>query len=165
MKPKQPDLKFILAHPARFYAFGLGSGLSPVAPGTVGTLAAMPMAILFAQVSIYAQMLIVIAAFILGIWFCQKASNDLKIHDHGGIVWDEFVGLWLTFCFIPTSQMLDWEYLVAAFVCFRFFDILKPWPIIWFDKRLHGGFGIMVDDLIAGLFAGFSILFINWFVL
>ena len=146
----KPSINFVFSNPIHFLAFGFGSGLSPKAPGTFGTIAALPLWLFIAPLNLYLQLLVIAAAFLLGIYICDKTSEDLKVHDHGGIVWDEFVGVWVTLVFVPST----WVGVFAAFLVFRFFDIVKPWPIKWLDKHVHGGFGIMVDDLIAGLFAG-----------
>lgn len=136
-------------HWVHFLAFGLGSGAAPKAPGTFGTLAAIPLYLLLAQVPIGAYVVLVIIAFIFGVYLCDQASKDMGVHDHGGIVWDEFVGYWIAMIALP----FHWTWIVAGFVLFRVFDILKPWPISWLDKKVHGGFGIMIDDVIAGIFA------------
>lgn len=146
----KPSINFVFSNPIHFLAFGFGSGLSPKAPGTFGTIAALPLWLFIAPLNLCLQLLVIAAAFLLGIYICDKTSEDLKVHDHGGIVWDEFVGVWVTLVFVPST----WVGVFAAFLVFRFFDIVKPWPIKWLDKHVHGGFGIMVDDLIAGLFAG-----------
>lgn len=146
----QADFKFVFSNPVHMLAFGFGSGLSPRAPGTFGTLAALPFWYLLAQLALIPLLALLVFAFIAGVYICGKTSEDLKVHDHGGIVWDEFVGVWVTLLFVPFS----WIGLLAAFVLFRIFDIWKPWPIKILDKKVHGGFGIMIDDLIAGLFAG-----------
>ncbi|WP_432697372.1 phosphatidylglycerophosphatase A family protein [Marinobacterium sp. YM272] len=145
-------------NPIHFLAFGLGSGASPWAPGTVGTLAAVPLWYLLAQLPLITYLLIVLAAFAVGCWLCQRTSDDLGVHDHGGIVWDEFVGYWITMIAVPVAPL--WA--VLGFVLFRVFDILKPWPIRWADKRVHGGFGIMLDDLIAGVFAAVVLQLVIW---
>jgi len=88
-------------------------------------------------------------AFIFGIWVCGRAGDDLGVHDHGGIVWDEFVGFWVTMIAVPAG----WQWIVAGFLLFRLFDIWKPWPISWADQKVSGGFGVMLDDLIAGGYA------------
>ena len=136
-------------HWAHFLAFGLGSGGFPKAPGTFGTLASMPFLLLLAPLPLWLYVLIVILAFGFGCYLCERVSHDMGVHDHGGIVWDEFVGLWITFIAVPLNA---WT-LVGGFVLFRFFDVIKPWPIGWIDKRVAGGFGIMIDDVIAGVFA------------
>jgi phosphatidylglycerophosphatase A len=141
--------KFNLRDPIHILACGFGLGLAKKAPGTWGTLAAFPFYFLLIPFSdlVYVSATLVMA--VLGIWICDKTSRDLGVHDHGGIVWDEVVGMLITLFWVP----VEWPWILAAFVAFRFFDILKPWPIRWLDKRVHGGFGIMVDDVIAGLFA------------
>lgn len=144
-KTKQVALKT----PTGFLAFGFGSGLAPFAPGTFGTLAAIPLYLLMVQLPWMAYLLLTVAAFFLGIYLCNRASHHLGVHDHGGIVWDEFVGLWITLFLVPN----EWPWLLAGFVLFRFFDVVKPFPIKWLDKKVKGGFGIMIDDVIAGLFA------------
>lgn len=143
----------VFRNPVHFLAFGLGSGAAPVAPGTFGTLAAVPLYLLLAQLPLLLYLLAVLLAFALGIWLCGRCAADLGEHDHGGIVWDEFVGFWLTMVAAPEG----WQWIVAGFLLFRFFDVLKPFPINYFDRHIHGGFGIMLDDALAGTFA--------WFVL
>lgn len=135
--------------PSGWLAFGFGSGLAPKAPGTFGTLAAIPIYLLLAELTWPWYVAAWVAAFVLGIYVCQRASEQLGVHDHGGIVWDEFVGFWVTMTWIPN----EWHWVLLGFVLFRFFDIVKPFPIKWLDQRVHGGFGIMIDDLIAGIFA------------
>jgi len=139
----------VWSNPWHFLAFGFGSGLAKYAPGTFGTLAAIPFYLLMVQLpwTVYAG--ITIIAFWSGIYICQITSDDLKVHDFSGIVWDEFVGLWITLFLIP----FDWQWLFLGFVLFRFFDIVKPWPIRYLDQRVPGGFGIMIDDVLAGVYA------------
>ena len=136
-------------NPIHFLAFGLGSGAAPKAPGTVGTLAAIPLWYLFSDWSLTAYLVLIIVSSLVGIWLCGKTSSDLGVHDHSGIVWDEFVGLWITLIAVPAG----WEWVVIGFLLFRLFDILKPWPIGWADKHVHGGLGIMLDDILAGIMA------------
>ncbi|WP_027849206.1 phosphatidylglycerophosphatase A family protein [Marinospirillum minutulum] len=140
----------IWRNPVHFLAFGLGSGASPWAPGTAGTLAAVPLYFLLAQLPLPYYLAMLLITFVIGCWLCGKTSADLGVHDHGGIVWDEFVGYWLTMLALPVS----WVWALAGFVLFRFFDILKPWPIRWIDKKVEGGFGIMLDDVLAAIYAG-----------
>lgn len=145
----KPDLQFLLAHPAHLIALGYGSGLAPKAPGTAGSLAALPLfwLILLLQPGWVALICLIVLAFFLGVWACDVAGRNLGVADHGSIVWDEIVAMWLILAFVPPS--LFWW--LAAFGLFRFFDILKPWPIRWFDSHLKGGFGVMFDDLLAAL--------------
>lgn len=144
-----PSFKQLLENPNHLFAFGFGSGLAPKAPGTFGTLAAIPFFILLQDLSwpIYLSWLLV--TFALGVLWCDRSSKALGVHDHGGIVWDEFVGFWITMFMAPAG----WIWIVIGFVLFRFFDIIKPWPINWLDKKVHGGFGIMIDDVLAGIYA------------
>jgi phosphatidylglycerophosphatase A len=135
--------------PMQFLAFGFGSGLSPWAPGTAGTLVAVPLYLLVAEFTLPVYSLFILVTAVLGIWFCDAASRELGVHDHPGIVWDEFVGYWITMWALPVS----WQWALAGFVAFRVFDIAKPWPIGWLDKRVKGGFGIMIDDILAGVIA------------
>ncbi len=145
---------------AQFLAFGFGSGLAPKAPGTFGTLAAIPLFLLLAQLDLLLYSGLVVAAFIAGIFICERASDELKVHDHGGIVWDEFVGFWVAMWAMPVT----WQTVLAGFLLFRLFDIAKPWPIRALDKKVSGGFGIMIDDIVAGVFAG-VLLHVGWFYL
>jgi phosphatidylglycerophosphatase A len=133
----------------QFLAFGFGSGLSPKAPGTVGTLAAVPVYLLVADWPLWAYSLLVLAAAVVGVWICQWASDQLQVHDHPGIVWDEFVGYWITLWAVPA----DWLWIAIGFVVFRILDIAKPWPISQLDRQVKGGFGIMIDDILAGVMA------------
>jgi phosphatidylglycerophosphatase A len=139
----------VFRNPVHFLAFGLGSGAVPFAPGTFGTLAAVPLYLLFAGLPLGWYLLLLLATFGIGIYLCERTANDLGVHDHGGIVWDEFVGYWITMAAAPPG----WWWLIPGFVLFRFFDILKPFPISWLDKHIGGGFGIMLDDAIAAIFA------------
>ena len=136
----------LLANPVHLLSLGFGSGLSPVAPGTFGTLAAIPLYLLLQPLSISLYLGLTIGGFLVGIWLCGKTSQELGEHDHSGIVWDEIIGYLVTMAWVP----LHWQWVVVGFVLFRIFDILKPWPIKWIDHRVSGGFGIMLDDLLAG---------------
>ena len=150
----------LLTSPVHFLAFGLGSGLAPKAPGTFGTLAAVPFYWLLAMLPLWAYGLAVVMAAIAGVWICGESSRRLGVHDHGGIVWDEFVGLWITLFAAPQG----WLWLIVGFALFRLFDIWKPWPICMADRQVSGGFGIMLDDILAGLYALASLQLLAWFV-
>ena len=145
--------KAILANPIHLLAFGFGAGLSPKAPGTVGTAVAVLIYLALPSMSpiIYAGL--VLLSFIFGIWLCGKTAEDLGVPDHGGIVWDEFVGYWITMFMAPSG--LFW--VLLGFGLFRLLDIFKPWPIKWADKELAGGLGIMLDDVLAGIMAALCI--------
>ena len=136
-------------NPVHFLAFGLGSGASPWAPGTAGTVAAIPLFLLMQPLSLVWYAAVLLITFIIGIYLCGKTSEDMGVHDHGGIVWDEFVGYWITMFAAPPG----WLWIVIGFMLFRLFDIIKPWPISWADKQVAGGLGIMLDDVLAGLMA------------
>jgi phosphatidylglycerophosphatase A len=151
--PARPDLR----NPLHLLAFGFGSGLGPKAPGTFGTLVAVPLYLLIEGLALPVYLALVLAGFLLGIWICGRTSRDLGVHDHSGIVWDEIIGYLLTMTFAPTG----WQWVVAGFLLFRLFDILKPWPIRWFDRQVPGGFGIMFDDILAALYAGVVIWLIQ----
>ncbi|WP_037986327.1 phosphatidylglycerophosphatase A [Teredinibacter turnerae] len=144
-----PTLQQLLREPRMLLAFGFGSGLSPVVPGTMGTLVGLPAIWLLALLPLPIALIVIALAAILGVYLCEYSSRQLGVHDHKGIVWDEFVGVWITFLAVP----LTWPAVVAGFVIFRFFDMVKPWPICVADRKVHGGFGIMFDDLLAGLAA------------
>ncbi|MDX1265864.1 MAG: phosphatidylglycerophosphatase A [Oceanisphaera sp.] len=146
-KPELAALK--LSNPLHLLALGFGTGLSPVMPGTMGTLAAIPLYLLIQGLSPLWYLLILVLGFVAGIWICNAATKAIGRHDHGAIVWDEIIGFGITMFAAPAGAV----WILAGFVLFRFFDIVKPWPIRWFDRRIHGGFGIMFDDVIAGLFA------------
>lgn len=142
----------LTANPANFLALGAGSGLAPKAPGTFGTLAAIPIVLLMpSNVAIYCA--IVLVLFAAGVWLCDTCANNLGVHDHPAIVFDEWVGYLITMVAAPRS----WMFLALGFALFRLFDILKPWPIGMADKRVSGGLGIMVDDVIAGVFAAMTL--------
>lgn len=143
------NVKTLIKRPAAFIAYGFGSGLSPAAPGTFGTLVAIPIFWLIQDWSLTAYLMFTVFAFVFGIWICQRTVDWLKQDDPGGVVWDEVVGYLVTMLAAPKG----WVWLIVGFVLFRFFDILKPWPINIADKKLHGGFGIMFDDVIAGAMA------------
>lgn len=147
--------KLSLKNPWHLAALGFGSGLSPVVPGTMGTLMAIPFYLLLMHLPTYLYIVNIAICWWIGNIICQKASDAMQVHDHGGIVWDEFVGFWITM--LPVLLMgLDiysWQLIVAGFILFRIFDMVKPWPISWLDKNTHGGFGIMIDDIVSGIMA------------
>lgn len=141
--------KAILANPIHLLAFGFGAGLSPKAPGTVGTIVAVLIYLVLPSMPTIIYAGLILLSFVFGIWICGKTAEDLGVHDHGGIVWDEFVGYWITMFMAPSG--LFW--VLLGFVLFRLLDIFKPWPIKWADKELAGGLGIMLDDVLAGIMA------------
>jgi phosphatidylglycerophosphatase A len=143
-----------------FLAFGFGSGLLTRAPGTMGTLAAVPIAILLALLDLNGYLFIVLS-FLLGAWICERVTRRLGVDDYGGIVWDEMVGFWMVAAFVP----FHWAWYLAAFTLFRAFDILKPWPISLLEEEFHGGFGIMIDDVLAAVYAIMILSFVRIFIL
>ncbi len=145
----RPSWRFVLSRPAHFIAFGFGAGLAPVAPGTFGTLIALPLYWLIQpRVEPLEYLLVLAVLFGLGVWACEMTGRALGVHDHGGMVWDETVAFLLVLFFTPAE--MAWQ--AAAFVLFRAFDILKPPPIRYYDRTLKSGFGAMFDDLIAALY-------------
>jgi phosphatidylglycerophosphatase A len=144
----------LLRDPVHFLAFGFGAGLSPVAPGTFGTLVAAPLVALVMSFGFAAHLAFACAATLAGVYICGESARRLAVHDHPGIVWDELAGFTVTMLAAPR----DWYWLLAGFVLFRFFDVVKPWPIREADHSLRGGVGIMLDDIIAGVFAGAILL-------
>lgn len=157
---KKPDLR----DPLQLVAFGFGSGLAPKAPGTFGSLAALLLFPALALLTPLAYGAVLLLAVVGGIAVCGHAATALGVHDDGRIVWDEFAGQWLTL--FPLVPVLHWDVpsllrLVAGFALFRLFDIVKPWPIGYLDRKVHGGLGIMLDDIIAGLFAAVVLLLLQ----
>jgi len=161
--PPAPDL---LRNPVQFLAFGFGSGLSPAAPGTMGTLVAVPLFLLVnaafenTALPLLWYTLFVLVTAVAGVWICGRTSEQLQTHDHPGIVWDEFVGYWITMWAMPAG----WLWVVIGFVVFRVYDIAKPWPIGALDRKVTGGFGIMIDDIVAGVMACITVHIALWLV-
>ena len=161
-EPNKDFKKYVqLTNPIHLLAVGLGSGMSPIMPGTMGSAMAIPLWLLFDGLQPYLYWVLIVVAFIFGCFLCQKTSDDTHTHDSGHIVWDEFVGMWITLFFIPQISIL---WVTIAFVAFRIFDMAKPWPIRWFDKRVPGGFGIMVDDVIAAIFSSLSVYLLTFII-
>lgn len=146
---QQELVRTVMKSPVHFLAFGFGSGLAPKAPGTMGTLAAIPLYLLMVQLPLTYYVLALAVATVAGIWLCGESARLLGVHDHGGIVWDEFIGFWLTMLMAPAG----WLWIVVGFALFRLFDIWKPWPIRVIDLKVAGGLGIMLDDILAGVYA------------
>ena len=150
--------KRVFSDPVHILAFGLGAGLAPKAPGTVGSLLGVVLAWFTLNLGITAQIWIAIAISLAGIWICGESSRRLGVHDHGGIVWDEICGMYITLLVAPAS-ISAW---LLGFGLFRVFDIAKPWPIRDLDHRLGGGLGIMLDDLAAALYAAILLALYGW---
>ncbi len=153
----KPPRELILGTAEHLLAFGFGAGLSPKAPGTVGTLVGLPLFAVLCPLQWPAYLAATLLLFVAGCWICGESARLLGVHDHGGIVFDEIVGFLLA-----AAPLVVWRPgtaggwaagLLAAFLLFRLFDIWKPWPIRWLDRHVHGGLGIMLDDLLAAAFA------------
>ncbi len=149
MRASSPISPGLLRNPLHLLSLGFGSGLAPVAPGTFGTAASILPYLFLARLELHYYMALVLLAFTCGIYICGYTSDTLGTHDHSGIVWDEFVGFWITMIAAPSG----WWWIALGFVLFRFFDIVKPWPVKLADTKMKGGFGIMIDDVLAGLYA------------
>jgi len=162
------DLKGLqLSNPIHLAAVGFGSGLAPKAPGTFGTIAAIPVFYLLALLNIEWYIAILIITSLIGFWLCDVTTKAMKVHDHKAIVWDEFVGYWITmlpvlmlYPEIRSGASIPVLWVLVGFALFRFFDVLKPFPISWLDKKVDGGFGIMIDDIVAGAFAAIGLYFL-----
>ncbi|WP_230427403.1 phosphatidylglycerophosphatase A family protein [Collimonas humicola] len=153
-QPIRPGPRFMLSHPAHFIAQGFGSGLSPVMPGTFGTLFAwlsyVVMTTRWPEIFTPLNWLVIIAAgFVVGVWTCQTTGRHLHAPDHASMVWDEIIAFWLVLVLV-TPASLSAQF--GAFVVFRFFDMVKPPPIAYFDRHFKGGFGVMWDDIVAAFY-------------
>ncbi|AHX12135.1 phosphatidylglycerophosphatase [Dyella jiangningensis] len=159
LTPEQRRL--LLATPAGWLACGFGSGLAPFAQGTAGSLAAIVPWLLLRTLPLQLYVFAVVVAFVAGVWACGIAGRMLGVDDHRSIVWDEFVGMWIAL--IPTVMPVfwaSWSSVVIGFLLFRLFDVWKPWPIRLLDQRLKGGVGVMMDDIVAGVFAAIVLAFL-----
>ena len=150
----QPTLQFCLSDARYCLALGFGSGLSPRAPGTAGSVVALLLWFFLGSMPLISQWVFIAVALAIGVYICDVTARALGVHDHGAIVWDEFVGMWLALAIVPTG----WVWWIAAFLAFRVLDIFKPWPIRWFDQKVAGGWGVMLDDVLAGAVAGLLLL-------
>lgn len=160
LSKEQVLTRLSLKNPVHFLALGFGSGLAAKAPGTFGTLAAVPLYLLMAPLPLTWYIGLTLLSVFAGFYICGKAAQDMGVHDHGAIVWDEVVGLLITMIAAPAG----WGWLLVGFGLFRFFDIIKPWPIRWLDAKVHGGFGIMIDDVLAGVFSFICLQGLVWCV-
>jgi len=148
----------VLKNPLHWPALGFGLGAAPFAPGTFGTLLGIPIYLLLAGVPLTGYLCAVAGLFLLGVAACRVTARALGVHDHPAIVFDEVVGFLITMALAPPG----WWWLAAGFALFRLFDIWKPWPIRWIDRRVHGGVGIMLDDALAGVYALLVLQLIAW---
>ena len=148
----------VLRDPVHILAFGFGTGLMPFAPGTFGSIPGVLLFWLTLDLGLYVQLGIAGVMAVVGIWICGESARRIGVHDHGGIVWDEIVGMYITLLVAPVTVVG----FVLAFVFFRVMDIVKPWPIRDLDHRLTGGVGIMLDDLAAALYAAIALGLYRW---
>jgi phosphatidylglycerophosphatase A len=148
-KGKPPGWRFLVASPWYFIALGFGTGLSPVAPGTVGSLPGLILGLGLVQLPLPLGLALLAGVFIIGVVASSRTATALGVHDHGAIVVDEIVGMALVVVAGPAGPL----FAIAGFVFFRLFDILKPWPIGPIDRQVQGGFGVMLDDVLAALYA------------
>lgn len=151
-----------MSNPIHLLATGFGSGLSPVAPGTMGSLAAIPFWFLLISLPRPFFMLCLILAFCLGVYLCDRTAKEMGVHDLGCIVWDEFLGLWIALSLLP-KEAHNWVLITAGFLLFRLFDIWKPFPVRFIDRHVKGGMGIMLDDVVAGFFAAVILFLLHRF--
>lgn len=155
-----PDLALLLSHPLHFLSLGLGTGLSPKAPGTVGTLIGFPLFWMIMSLPVWQQWSVLGLLLVFGVWCCEFTGRALGVSDHGAIVWDEIVAMAAVLCTVPIS----WGWAVASFVLFRLFDIWKPFPISWADRHVKGGLGVMLDDVLAAAMAICVLEMVLWWL-
>ncbi|KNH06935.1 Phosphatidylglycerophosphatase A [Candidatus Burkholderia brachyanthoides] len=149
-KPRKASARFMFTHPLHMLSLGFGSGLSPVAPGTVGTLFAWVSFIVFNQYLTVAEWgALIVVGFIAGCWMTDFTAKKMGVDDPSPVVWDEIVAFWLVLLLVTPATFTGQLW---VFIVFRFFDMVKPPPIRYFDRRLKGGFGIMFDDLVTAFF-------------
>ena len=146
--------------PTHFIAFGFGSGALPYAPGTFGTLMAIPFYLAFQTLPTSAYFWIVVAITIGSMWLCDRVSKEIGVHDHQGMCLDEIVGYLVTMIHAPHGFL----WIVTGFILFRIFDIWKPWPIQLVDDKVHGGIGIILDDVLAGIYSFIIIQILSWII-
>lgn len=159
-KHSHPTFKLLISHPAHFFALGFGSGLTKKAPGTFGTLVGLPLFWLIHTYTLTTQLTLITLLFLVGIYFCEKTGQALGVSDHGGIVWDEIVAIML----VLTFTINQWQWWLVAFLSFRLFDIWKPFPIHQCDAKVKGGFGVMLDDLLAAIYAISCLKVLEWII-
>ena len=157
-KPPDNLARTVMTDPVHILAFGFGAGLAPFAPGTFGSLPGVLLFWLTMDFGLYVQLGVALSATLAGVWICGESARRIGVHDHGGIVWDEIVGMYLTLM-VATFSVTGW---ILAFVLFRVMDIVKPWPIRGLDHRIGGGIGIMLDDLVAALYAAILLVLYGW---
>jgi phosphatidylglycerophosphatase A len=150
----------IWTNPWHFIAFGFGTGALPIAPGTFGTLIAIPLYLFLATFSHTTYVVLTLMITFFSVWLCEKVSREIKVHDHQGMCIDEVVGYLVTMAFAPYG----WRWMLLGFVLFRLFDIWKPWPVRQIDTHVHGGFGMILDDVAAGIYSLLIIQLLAWMI-
>ncbi len=163
MKLSVEQRRILLAHPAGWIASGFGSGLSPVAPGTVGSFVALLPWLGMRELSWPLYFSALVLAFAVGVWTCNWVVHTLHIDDPGVAVWDEFVGQWIALAPLLWLSR-TWSWVIVAFILFRIFDIVKPWPVSLADQCVDGGLGVMFDDVLAGIYAALALALVIHFV-
>lgn len=158
--PRHKDVaksRLKMSNPWHLLAVGFGSGLSPI---VLARWDRWRRSFLVSDDLFTWQLysLVVMLGICIGVYLCHQTAKDMGVHDHGSIVWDEFIGMWITLMALPTN---DWQWVTAGFVIFRILDMWKPWPIRWFDRNVHGGMGIMIDDIVAGVISAGILYFIG----
>ena len=161
----KPTFKLMISSPVHILSLGFGTGLAPFAPGTFGTLVGFPLFLALAPLPLLTKAVAYLALFILGCWLCEVTGKALGKHDHSSIVWDEIIAMALVLEFAPPG----WVWWIIAFLLFRFFDIVKPWPVSLADNAhgtgsLAGGFFVMLDDILAAIYAIAAMLALKYFV-
>jgi phosphatidylglycerophosphatase A len=156
MKLDSAQRRAVFSHPAGWIASGFGSGLSPFASGTVGSAVALLPWLALRELAWPLHALALVAAFAIGVWASEIVVRKLRVEDPGVIVWDEFVGQWIALTPL-LAWPRGWPWILAGFVLFRAFDVLKPWPASWADRKVKGGFGAMLDDVFAGAYAALAL--------
>ena len=165
MTAKTPTLSLMLSSPTHLLSLGFGTGLAPIAPGTFGTLVGLPVYLLLTPMPLIAKLALYFVLFLIGCWLCGKTGDALGKHDHSAIVWDEIVAMAIVLEFTP----VHWTWWIVAFLLFRLFDIFKPWPISLADNAhgngaVTGGFFVMLDDILAALYAIAAIIGLQYIV-
>lgn len=144
--------------PSHFIAFGFGTGALPIAPGTFGTLIAIPFYLVLSALSLSLYLFVVLLIILGSTWLCDRVSKEIGVEDHQGMCLDEIVGYLVTMINVPRG--LIW--IAAGFILFRIFDIWKPWPIRYADEKIHGGFGMILDDVLAGMYSCIILQIFAW---
>ena len=157
-KDRKPVPRSVWTDPIHFIACGFGVGVIPWMPGTFGTLAGVVLYWMLSPLPVWAYVLITAVLVVIGVFICDKTNRDFGTDDHPAAVWDEIASFPIVMIAVPRT----WYFILIGFLLFRFFDIVKPWPIGWIDKNIHGGVGVMLDDVVAALFSWVILQFVVW---